>query len=346
MTAKIGLWGARADAGGLAAMTHDFWRHVQPDETLVVDLEGAGRGPARHEKYPGARVVHGYNDAITEGMVRQFARKVDVVYAAETFYREDVARIFDDAGVPTVLHVMPELWRRDMHQPTHMWAPTPWELGRLPEHTRLVAVPVDRAKFPIQNHGERCSRFMHLSAPAFHDRNGTDIMDDALAHIRADKPISVIYVGARQPPPAWHNHHGTYITVEWDPGGHPTREAMWNNDADAFVLPRRYAGLSLPMQEAASRGLPIVSTDLPPQNAWLSPATTVTATPGPLVRMVGGEFTVHNASPEAVADRISALAADRATGEAGRDASLTRAHELDWERWRPKYLDLLEAAAR
>lgn len=344
MTVRIGLWGARADQGGLAAMTHDFFRHVEPDETMVVDLGDAGRGPARVEQYPGARVVRGYNDAITEGMIRQFARKVDVVYAAETFYREDVAAVFADCGVPTVLHVMPELWRQEMAQPTRMWAPTTWELGRLPEHTEVVPVPVDTDRFPARLADVPARRFMHLSAPAFHDRNGSNIVDDALAWIACDEPITVVYCGARKPPPAWHNHHGTTIRVEWDQGGHATREALWAGDADALVMPRRYAGLSLPMQEAAAQGMPIVATDLPPQNAWLPAATLAPARPHRTVRMVGGHFTVYDASPVDVADRISVLANDTETARSARSASLSRAQDLSWDRWKPRYLDLLQEA--
>ncbi|MGH9093846.1 MAG: hypothetical protein ACRDXE_01660 [Acidimicrobiales bacterium] len=346
MSIRIGLWGARADGGGLAAMTHDFWRHMQPDETLVVDLGNAGRGPADPGRYPGARMVHGYNEAISEGAVRDFARAVDVVYAAETFYREDVAAIFADEDTPTVLHAMPELWRADMAQPTRVWVPTAWEADRMPAGTKIVPVPVDTQKYPDRAGAGRCARFTHLSAPAFYDRNGTAIVINALAHLKAHEPITVRFVGPGEPPPSYRNYYGTPIVLEHDPAGHHDRADIWGGDPAAFVMPRRYAGLSLPMQEAAALGLPIVSTHLIPQRLWLDPATTVEARPLRRVRMVGGTFDVYDADPADVAAAMSALAGDEHTAERARAASRAHARRLDWGEWTGPYRQMLEEAAR
>jgi glycosyltransferase involved in cell wall biosynthesis len=50
---------------------------------------------------------------------------------------------------------------------------------------------------------------------------------------------------------------------------------------DAMVLPRRYAGLCLPMNEALMSGLPVFMTDISPNNQvlpkdWLIPSSKIT----------------------------------------------------------------------
>jgi glycosyltransferase involved in cell wall biosynthesis len=49
---------------------------------------------------------------------------------------------------------------------------------------------------------------------------------------------------------------------------------------DAMVLPRRYAGLCLPMNEALMSGIPVFMTDISPNNAilpseWLAESTVI-----------------------------------------------------------------------
>ena len=68
---KLGLWGARADAGGLAAVTHDFFVHMQPERTMVFDLGPVGRGPVHLDRYPGA--VHSFLEAVSFSDVAQRA---------------------------------------------------------------------------------------------------------------------------------------------------------------------------------------------------------------------------------------------------------------------------------
>jgi len=336
---KLGLWGARADRGGLAALTYEFFRHLEPERTLVVDLGAAGRGPSHHERYPGAEINCGYNDDIAVETVRRFATGLDVVYAAETAYREDVFDIMRECGVRTVLHSMPELWRADMAQPDVMWVPTKWELSRMPDGTRIVPVPVPTDTF-AGTERRYIGRWLHMGAPAFHDRNGTLTVIDALAHVT--KPIEVLFTGRTRPPPI-RNHHGTSVTVEWTPGSCVERRDAYPDDCQGLILPRRYAGLSLPMQEAAALGWAIAASDLPPQNEWLPPEMTAPARLKRQVRMAGGVFNVHECGPAALAAVMDRAQIDLAA-KASR-ASLDHADQISWDRLLPVYREALDEAA-
>lgn len=347
---KLGLWGARADQGGLAAMTWEFWRWMRPTKTMVVVLP-KGRGEARLDRYPqrdrsAVWMNYGYDDALTETAVRRFCDGLDVVYAAETFYAEPVAGIMRECGVRTVLHAMPELWRGEetMSKPDVVWAPTNWELDRLPERAEVVPVPVDRSRFRtrVSSAPDRPLTFLFSGAPAFHDRNGLLLAVDALAYVR--QPCKVIFAGTPDPPPDIYNTHRTPVSVEWHPGGVENYWDRYTADIDALLIPRRYAGLSLPMQEAAAAGLPIVTLDLPPQNQWVSPDTLVPAKLYRQVEMVNGRFWVHTADPKQIAEAMDRLA-DPVTYAGAHWTSWDRAAGIGWDVLEPVYREKLEAVA-
>ena len=319
-------------------MTTDFFRHVHPDRTLIVDMGERGRGPFDASGYttgrPGADVWvnQGYNDEIPEGLVREFCGGLDVVYAAETFYREDVASIMRSCGVRTVLHVMPELYRHGDAKPDVLWVPTPWRMDMVPRETVVVPVPVDTVRFAP---GPPSRRIVHISAPAFHDRNGSDLVRQALGHMS----VEVELIAAGQPieiPPC-----RVRPTVTHRPPSQ-TRQEVYAGGG-ALLLPRRYAGLSLPMQEAAAMGWPIVTLDLSPQNQWVSPSTLVPAVTGADVRTVGGFVNVAEANPRVIANRVSALVSDPEMWARASAASLAHADEISWTVWASRYRGLLEA---
>ena len=339
---KLGLWGARADNGGLAAMTHEFWRHMRPDRTMVIDLGPAGRGEAHLDRYPEADVTRGYNDAITPEAITRWCKGLDVVYLAETSYREDFCARARELGVRTVLHAMPELWRAGDSDPDEVWVPTRWEVTRMPAGTRVVPVPVPTDRFPgIQR--RRVGTFLHMQAPAFHDRNGTHDVVNALAHVEAD--TRVIFSGGEAPPPAVHNHYGARVEIDWRPGPTPNREDAYPGDADALLLPRRYAGLSLPMQEAASLGWPVVTTNLAPQNEWVPPETMTPPRPLRDVKMVGGTFRVYGTDPAQLGATMTRLLREPETAEKASKASNAHAMAISWLAWAPTYRRLLEEIA-
>lgn len=326
---KLGLI-ARADDGGLGNMTWEFFRHMEPDRTLVIDLGARGRGPAHLDRFPGAVVNVGMDHEIDEGLIRRFCDGLDVVYTAETFYRDSFTAIARSVGCATVLHAMPELFRRDHAAPDAVWVPTPWQLRRMPADTSVVPVPVARDRVTYRQR-VTAATFLHPSAPAFHDRNGRRIFIDALAEVHSD--ITAILAGGEKPPPI----RTETVKVEWWP--HPTVD-YWApyGEADVLVLPRRYAGLSLPIQEATSSGMAIIASDLSPQNHWRPfPGLLVPATVTHEVRMVGGVFPVHCVTPIALARAIDSLATDPAlTAEASLRADRI-AESLDWENWVDEY---------
>ncbi len=80
------------------------------------------------------------------------------------------------------------------------------------------------------------------------------------------------------------------------------------DDIDLLVLPRRYGGLSLPVQECAALGVPalMLQTDPYAQEAFVHAIPSTGSSPG---NMKGGQVPVHTADPRALAAAIDILVA-------------------------------------
>lgn len=299
---------ARADDGGLGTQAWEIVRHLRPEKVLVVDVQPR-RGGWHLERYTDL----GYADArdtlrvtsnpIPPADVVWLTRGMDTVIAPETFYLDD--RVMR-AGVGTrlALLVNPELfvpsYRRLADQGViDVYAPTTWETDRLGRHT-LLPQPVARDVIHHRHRTGLARTFLHVSSPAMLDRNGTDLVRDAVSRYDG-LPITVLISGPRAP--ARELHIGD-VTVRGVP---PVANYydLWNDfDVDVLLQPRRYGGLNMLQLEAAAAGVPTICLDREPERRWDS-SFRVPVTGSTPHRMKGGTFAVYDTEPEAVADAMS-----------------------------------------
>jgi glycosyltransferase involved in cell wall biosynthesis len=112
---------------------------------------------------------------------------------------------------------------------------------------------------------------LHIGGKAAHlDRNGTRSIIEMLEHSTADYKMVI-----RTQSKLDLNTKDPRLSIEFD--NVEKRQDMYS-EFDAMVLPRRYAGLCLPMNEALMSGLPVFMTDISPNNKvlpkeWLASAT-------------------------------------------------------------------------
>lgn len=331
-------------------MTEEFCRHLRPAKTMVVTLPHEPRGPAHLDRYQAGEVtvVAGMDEAIPERAVWEFAEGLDVVYMVETPYRDDVFDIFRAAGVTTVLHAMPELFR-PYWRPDHVWLPTGWRADVI-AHTnpQIVPVPVPTDRFrhgDILDNRARATRatFLHPVAPAMLDRNGTRTVLEALELVKTR--VRVICTGA----PAdmvgvRRDVRNRLVDLQWRERIEDDRTRVYPDDAGCLLLPRRYAGLCLPMQEAAGLGWPIVTTDLPPQNEWVHRAGLVRAFKRGDRPMGGGRFDIFEADVTDLARAIDRIAGDPQLAAQAALEHSDWAEATSWNRWVERYVRLLAAA--
>lgn len=330
---------ARADQSGLANQTYEFWRHMHPDHTLVVDMGYAARGPQCFDWYPDCEVT-AYNPASyaieDRGALRRLCARSDVIYTAEVPYSPELLAIASEYGTRVVLHANPELLQEDMLG-AELWLPTAWERAQV-EARAGRSVPVVPQPVPEQ-HPEPAFgdglRFVHTGAPAMLDRNGSEIVAAAIPHMT--EPSHWDIFGSGEPGGETVTIGKARVTFQT-----PTT-SYWDlyRSSDVLVLPRRYGGLSLPMQEAASVGLGVVSLDLEPQRGWLHPAGLVPALGSQWAMMKGGQFMVHDCNPYELAACLDRLVREPDTVAALREHASAWARSLSWDEWAPKYRELL-----
>lgn len=340
MTVRFGLV-ARADDRGLGLLTWEWYRALQPDRVLVVREPGAeGHGFTPHlARYPDATVVH-YEPGVglPEQACRDWLAGLDVVYGAETWYDARWPGWAADAGTRAVLHAMPEFYRPEMAA-TEVWNPTPWRHDTLPDGARVVPVPVAADRFPMAPPAPHQGplRVLHVAGRrAAGDRNGTLQLLQALRHVRRPMRIRLMTQDARMPRAG--RVRSAAATVEVRTGGVADYWRLYD-DADVLVMPRRYGGLCLPVQEAMAAGLAVVMTACPPNDWW--PVLPVDAVQRGALATPAGEVPMWAAHPPALGRALDQLAADRDLLAARQRASVGWAEAHSWQALAAQYRVLL-----
>lgn len=319
---SVGLL-CRCDYGGLSNLTAEVHRHIKPDRTLILDVPDAHRGPCYPGNYSGSGPVYqtefrgALPDLIIEWAV---AEGIDALWTAETFYDDRLITRAHQQGIRTICYAMPELapWfveRRPPPLPRQLHVPTWYRMDTL-RNAQLLPFPIARDRLPYK-HRPEVRHLFHPAASAMLDRNGTEILLAALPHIDADVKLTIRdpHQQVRLPP-------GVRIDVRIV--AEPTIEywEQYPHDIDLLVLPRRYAGLSLPIQECASLGVPalLIDSDVYAAEPFVN---TIPSTGSRPAQMKGGTVPVHTADPRALANAINHLARNPGS-------QATASMEADW----------------
>jgi glycosyltransferase involved in cell wall biosynthesis len=265
---------ARCDNTGLGNQTRDLVRMLNPDRILLVNSAKFNNNKQYPEWYDG------YNVTMTNGFptkqeVAIFMDGLNSVLTCETFYHPHFINLAQRRKVRTLMQYnyefLDHLNKPDMPLPTYMISPSYWKvdetIAKFGNDTKVVHIPppiyVDDFKSARENNMSRDhKRILHIGGKAAsQDRNGTQTVIDMLRHSKADYELVI-----RSQSELNINYKDSRLTVEV--GNIDSRSEMYNG-FDAMVMPRRYAGLCLPMNEALVSGLPVFMTDISPNNQIL-----------------------------------------------------------------------------
>jgi len=334
---RIGLI-ARPDSRGLGIQTKGFHDNMAPDKTLVIDPPSQQPLPIRTDWYPGAQWIHGLPGAPD---LDSFLDGLDVVYTAETGYGTLLWEMARRRGVKTVLHANWEFLNRK-DTPTLWAAPSLWHIDQWPAGTIHLPVPCNIDDQPMP---DRATRFVVVvGRPTFDNRtdlhrNGAADVIAALAHVSESVEVT------------FHCQKRGYIekllTNAVLPGNVKTivRSGDIRDSQDLYrgqhclLMPRRFGGLCLPAQEAIAAGLPVVMTDISPNNLWLPQEWLVST-------HHAGEFTAkqritcHRADPHHLAAVIDSMTNPKFYQHAVGKAQRLRAINT-WQELKPRYLKAL-----
>lgn len=340
---RIGLI-ARADNTGLGNQTAEFFRHMNPARTMVIDLSRIDpkRLLLHLDRFPDAQVVDGMP---TTADINHFLTDIDVVYTAETPYNYELYATAAQRGIPTVEHSNYEFLvypNSQLPRPTLFAAPSTWNYRDFPDPKVLLPVPVATDRFRTRGHRQLARKFLHVVGhPAVGDRNGTGELLKALRLVRADITVTLRCQREGFIPRVLNTPPNVRVVTSIA----DTRN-YWDlyEDQDILVIPRKYGGLCLPALEGVAAGMPVIMPDISP-NEWLPDPWRVAATQTSVVQAKRSvaTYTINHGHLARLIDRFAT------DSEFYRDAveyAGKLATENSWAAREPQYQEVLGSVLR
>lgn len=365
---KLGLI-ARADNSGLGMQTWEFYRHMEPEKTMVVDISKLNGNKQYLDRYPhNAEVIHGIPTAPD---IDKFLDGLDVVFIAEAAYNPYIYVKSKELGVKianqynyeffdwfgTAPEVMPDLFI----------APSMWNfatvnayvnhcnqhLGANIGHTYLHC-PVNRKALPFREI-KQARTFLHVAGrSAAYDRNGTETVIRASKYLQTDAQIIIHFQGEQGLGHQATNTIADYVELlakDGDEEKVTIEQIEFENYADVYaqgdvlLLPRRYGGNCLPLNEALSTGMPVIMTDISPNNQFLPTKWLIPATPKETFHTRPNvTVDVYGADPVHLARRIDKFYnMDEADMIIQNLQANNIAESISWDNMKWQYRDALEA---
>lgn len=331
---KLGLI-ARADKTGLGYQTRGFYEHLNPDRVMQIDLSILNGQQQQDGWYTGD--VHKIRGIPRRNQLRRFLTGLDVVLTAETPYNYELYRVARAMGVKTANQYNAEFFDHFIHdypKPDMLIAPSTWQYDLIDNWAKKNGVkhlylhyPIDRDKFPFMLRDK--PKFMHIAGkPAAHDRNGT------WTFLRAVPDGTVLTQNRAFANQIKRRYPKTRVIIDVED---PADLYTYGN---ILVMPRRYGGNCLPLNEALSRGMPVIMPDIVPNNTllpkdWLVPAS------------VTGRFTprinvdLYDMDFDALRSKIETARQWDMKHESKRADAI--AETISWSVMRDKYIEALES---
>jgi glycosyltransferase involved in cell wall biosynthesis len=279
---RIGII-ARCDDTGLGNQTRELVSMLNPDKIMVINSRFFNQNKQHFEWYEGYNHQTTIKGFPTTLEIEDFIKNVDVVISCETFYSPRFVDIARSRGVKTILQYNYEFFGNLVHTewslPDVLVAPSLWNMDKIIElfgdKCKVVYLPPPTNHDKFKNAKENNllkfhNRILHVGGKAaVKDRNGTNTVIEMLKYSKGDYEVVIKTqsdLGIR--------NNNERLTIETKTAKEP--EDLYSG-YDAMVLPRRYAGLCLPMNEALLSGLPVFMPRISPNNVILPNKWTVEA---------------------------------------------------------------------
>lgn len=334
---------------GIGVQTQEYARWLKPDKVLVTDLtvfhEQAGKSVKRYPE----RFAE-YNTRVSNGVpstddIDWLTTDIDVILIVETPINHSLYLTARAKGVKTCLAANYELIDKFIYKeypmPDELWMPTSWHWYEMLDKAKEwgcklleVPVPVNRELLPFKLRTQ-AKRFLHIAGhPTFEDRNGTEIVMAAIPFVKSDVEF---IIRTQHELPKIDDPRVTMITK-------PAMNYWQSYDqGDVLLLPRRYGGLTLQLNEALSLGMPAIMTDVSPQNTFLNESWLTEADYQKTI-VTRPTIDIFETSPEDLAKKIDHFAnvSEQTFTSWSLEADML-ARDLDWEYLLPAYQELLDA---
>jgi hypothetical protein len=262
---------ARSDNTGLGNQTKELVDMLKPDKILLIDSTPFNKNNQHPEWYKDYDCIRSTGFPTLQ-QIKLFLKEVDVVISCETFYDQNFVRYAKKYGVKTMLQYNYELFGNlaapNLALPDVLLSPSVWHIDHVNKlfgkQSKVIHLPPPTNPLTFSwakeiNLSKDHNRILHIAGKkAAKDRNGTNTVLEMLKHSKSDYELVI-----RSQSEIETNIKDSRLTIEI--GNPDNREDMYSG-FDAMVLPRRYAGLCLPMNEALMSALPVFMTDVSPND--------------------------------------------------------------------------------
>lgn len=343
---------ARADNTGLGNQTWELSRHLKPHKTYVIDLtqinNTIGKKTELHmDRYPDARLIEGFPDY---SICKDILDDTDVLFTVEIPYNYGLFELAKDYNVKTILQYNYEfldyLQQSGLPWPDVLLAPSQWNLSSVTAMTnhasqhygihtsvKYLPVPTNREVLPFKQR-TKANHFLHIAGhPTFMDRNGTLAVLGAWLKTKSKDIKLTIY--SQYPIDALQDPRITVKNLDienyWE---------IYQEKYDVLLLPRRYGGLSLQLNEALSVGMPVLMTDVEPQNNFL-PQIMRVGIDGHDVIQTRAQIKCYKPDIDKLAMTIDLLHAEPSAVKAASEWADVYSLENSWDHLLPRYQQLI-----
>lgn len=282
---KIGLI-AFSTHSGLGNQTRRLAEFIKPDRVLVIDSSSFSKNKEQHFEW-----YESFQGYIAKGFPSN--REVDVflnglthVFVCENPLNFTLLSKAERLGIKVYIQSNYEfcdhLNNAGLVLPTQFLMPSHWKVEEMKElfgddRVEYLPPPIHASEFveirEFNFEKKKSNSFLHVVGTlAQSDRNGTlDVIEAVQRSERSDFSVTI---HSQHELPEEYMVTDSRITYRIE-SFHSVGEIY--KGFDALLLPRRYGGLCLPMQEALACALPVIMTDISPNNqvlpkSWLVPA--------------------------------------------------------------------------
>lgn len=299
---------------GLGNQSRRLTQLLKPERILLIDSSPFSRNKLQHpqwyEGFNGYQVI-GFP---TRTACLKFLEGLTHVYIIENPLNWDLITLARAKGIKVYIasnfEFCDNLVKPHLPLPDKFLMPSHWQVGEMQnrfgkDKVEYLPPPIDPVEFKevrdinFNRTGKR--KFLHvIGTLAAADRNGTLLLLEALKHTKSDFELII---------KSQHELPDHYISedrrIKYQIGSEPEVANIYK-DFDALIMPRRFGGLCLPMQEALMSGLPVIMPDISPNNELLPQKWLVKASPNGTIR-TRTEIQLYDVDPKKLALKIDSL---------------------------------------
>lgn len=297
---------------GLGYQSRRLTQFLKPERILLIDNSSFTKNTDQHPEWYEGFQGYQIKGFPTRKACATFLEGLTHLYVIENPLNWDLITIAKLKGIKTYIAsnyefcdnlIKPHLPLPDVFLMPSYWMIEDMEKRYGKEKVEYLPPPVFPEEF-MQAREENFSRkvdrkrFIHIVGTlAAKDRNGTLVLLEALKYTKNDFDLVIKTQHVLPPEYNCFDHR-----VRFQTGSAPEVGDMYK-DFDAMILPRRFGGLCLPMQEAMMSGLPVIMPDISPNNKIL-PEDWLVSSVWQESLVTRTAIDLYEASPKALAKKI------------------------------------------